>query len=103
MSYGSEEAGSSTLLSIRVIPRARKCEISELMEDGTIKVRLTAPPIDGKANLSLVEFLSEILEIPSSRIELISGARGRNKRVLIKGMDKKTTLSRIKNSYRQGK
>lgn len=102
MSNGNRDVGSSTMLSIRVIPRAKKCEISELMQDDTIKIRLTAPPVDGKANLALVDFLSDILGIPSSRIELVSGSKGRNKRVLINGMDEKTTLRRIKSQYFRG-
>lgn len=89
-------------ISIRVIPRAKQSEISELMQDGTIKIRLTAPPVNGKANSALIEFLSDVLGIPSSRIELISGLRGRNKRVLINGMNKYTALKRIKHHYQQG-
>jgi uncharacterized protein (TIGR00251 family) len=99
MSNREGDTGSSSLLSIRVTPRAKKSEISELMQDGTIKIRLTAPPVGGKANSALVDFLSEILEVPSSRIELISGSKGRNKRVLIHGMDEQTTLRRIKSHF----
>lgn len=100
MTNGNRDAGASTMLSIRVIPRAKKCEISELMQDGTIKIRLTAPPVDGKANMALIDFLSDILEIPSSRIELVSGLKGRNKRVHIDGLDEQSTLRRIKSHYR---
>lgn len=92
----------TTILSIRVTPRAKKSEISELMQDGTIKIRLSAPPVNGKANLALVDFLSAVLSIPSSRIELISGLKVPSKRVLIRGMDEHTTLRIIKRQYQQG-
>jgi uncharacterized protein (TIGR00251 family) len=99
MSNREGDTGSSSMLKIRVTPRAKKSEISELMQDGTIKIRLTAPPVGGKANSALVDFLSEILGVPSSRIELISGSKSRNKRVLIHGMDEQTTLRRIKSHF----
>ena len=82
-------------LAIRVIPRARKTEISEIMGDGTIKIRVTAPPLDGKANQALLEFLAEILDIHSSNIEIIAGETGRNKLVSILGMDADTAHQRI--------
>ena len=99
MTNGKRDAGASTMLSVRVVPRAKKCEISELMQDGSIKIRLTAAPVNGKANLALVDFLSDILEIPSSRIEIVSGLKSRNKRVHITGLDGKTTLRRIISHY----
>jgi uncharacterized protein (TIGR00251 family) len=82
-------------LAIRVIPRARKTEISEIMSDGTIKIKVTAPPVDGKANQALVDFLAKILDIPPSNIEIIAGETGRNKLVSILGMDADTAHQRI--------
>jgi uncharacterized protein (TIGR00251 family) len=82
-------------LAIRVTPRARKTEISEILSDGTIKIRLTAPPVDGKANQALVDFLAKILDIHSSNIEIIAGETGRNKLVSILGMDAETAQQRI--------
>lgn len=86
---------SGTTLRIRATPRAKKSEISEILEDGTIKVRLTAPPVEGKANKALVEFLSQILGISSAQIKIISGKTGRNKLVRIDGIDGETARTRI--------
>ena len=84
-----------TALAIRVIPRARRNEITEILADGTVKIRLTSPPVEGKANQALIAFLSEILEVPRSRIEIIAGATGRAKLVSILDLDAQTANERI--------
>ena len=82
-------------LAVRVLPRARRNEIAEVMADGTLKIRLTAAPVDGEANRQLVRVLAEALKIPSSRIEIVAGATGRHKIVSILGLDPATLQSRI--------
>jgi uncharacterized protein (TIGR00251 family) len=74
-------------LAVRVTPRARKNEISEIMSDGTVKIRVTAPPVDGKANEALIEFLADVLDVSPKKIEIVAGATGRNKLVSILGLD----------------
>jgi uncharacterized protein (TIGR00251 family) len=56
------------------------------MEGGGIKIRLTAPPVDGAANEALVKFLSDRLDIPKSQIEIVSGHASKNKIVRIEGV-----------------
>jgi len=82
-------------LSVRITPRMPKNEISEIMDDGTIKIRLTAPPVDGKANQALIEFLAKILQVPSSTIEIIAGQTGRNKIITIMNLDSDQVQKRI--------
>lgn len=74
-------------LAIRVTPRARRDEIVEVLEDQTIKIRLTAPPVEGKANQALIEFLAKVLGIPQSKIEIVAGQTGRDKLVSILDME----------------
>jgi uncharacterized protein (TIGR00251 family) len=71
-------------LAVRVIPRARRTEAVGV-RDGALLVRLTAPPVDGAANTALVTFLASTLGVPSRAIQLLSGERGRQKRLLIAG------------------
>ena len=73
-------------LAIRVTPRAKRNQIVEVMADDTIKVRLTAPPVEGKANQALVDFLAEVLGVNKSRIEIVGGATSRDKLVSILDM-----------------
>lgn len=74
-------------LAIRVTPRASRNEIVEILPDHTIKIRLTAPPVDGKANEALIEFLSKVLSVPKTRIDIVAGQTGRDKLVTIIDMD----------------
>jgi uncharacterized protein (TIGR00251 family) len=82
-------------LAIRVTPRSSKNEIAEIQSDGTIKIRLTAPPVDGRANAGLIEFLSGVLEIPPSNLEIVAGSTGRDKLVSVLGLDAETAHQRI--------
>jgi uncharacterized protein (TIGR00251 family) len=95
MGKKNEVSKADTKITIRVIPRAKKSEISQVLDDGTIKIRLTAPPVEGKANQALVRFLADVFGISSSRIEIISGLKGRKKVVLLEGINEKTARSMI--------
>ena len=82
-------------LAVRVTPRSSRNEISEVLNDGTVKVRLTAPPVEGKANAALVAFLAEVIGVPPSSIEIVAGETGRDKLVSILDMDPATVHQRI--------
>lgn len=82
-------------LAIRVTPRAKRSEIVEILPDDTIKVRLTAPPVEGKANEALIALLAEVLDVAKSRIEIIAGDTGRDKLVSILDMDSAEAQERI--------
>jgi uncharacterized protein len=82
-------------LAVRVTPRASHNEIVEVLEDGTIKVRLASPPADNEANDALVEFLSEILGVPKSQLDIVAGVAGRDKLISVVDMDVETVHQRI--------
>lgn len=67
-----------TKISIRVIPNASKTEIAG-REGTTYKMRVAAPPVDGKANSELIKFLSDVLDIPKGSIDVIKGQSGKQK------------------------
>jgi uncharacterized protein (TIGR00251 family) len=71
--------------NIRVIPRSAKTEVAG-EHDGTLKIKLKAPPVDGAANEELVRFLSKSLNIPRSNIEITSGQTSRTKRIQMIGL-----------------
>ena len=54
------------------------------MADGTIKISLTAPPVDGRANQALIEFLSQYFRIAKSRVKIIKGLKNKNKIIEIR-------------------
>ena len=81
-------------IDVRVIPRARKTEYAG-ERDGAFVIRLAAPPVDGAANDALVEFLSAILNVPRHAIHIVSGERGRRKRVAIDGVTMDAVARRL--------
>ncbi len=82
-------------LAVRVTPRSSHNEIVELMEDGTIKVRIAAPPSDNEANETLIKFMAEVLGVPKSRLDIVAGASGRDKLISVVDMDAETVHQRI--------
>jgi uncharacterized protein (TIGR00251 family) len=73
-------------LTIRVTPRSRHTEIAGVMADGTLRVRVPQPPVDGKANRALLGFLADVLDVRKSRIEIVAGHRGLDKIISILDM-----------------
>lgn len=73
------------IIKLKISPNASKNEIIRT-EDG-VKVKITAQPIDGKANKCLVEFLSKTFKVPKSSIEIVKGETSKEKTLLIKVFD----------------
>lgn len=74
--------GDVLLLSCHLQPKASKDEICGLHGD-SVKIRISAPPIDGRANAQLIKFLAKQFAVAKSQVEIISGASGRQKRIRI--------------------
>jgi len=82
-------------LAVRITPRATRNEIVEVLDDGTIKVRIAAPPADNEANEALIGYLSEILGVPKSKLDIVAGMSGRDKLISVVDMDVETVHQRI--------
>ena len=80
----TERAGSS-IFAVRVQPRVSRDAIEGEWQ-GALKVRLTAPPVDDKANDALRRLLAARLNIPLSAVRIVSGERSRTKRIEIRGV-----------------
>lgn len=74
--------GDDLVLNVRVQPKASRDQIQEPL-DGALKVRLTAPPVDGKANAHLTKLLAKAFGVAKRQVILESGATGRTKRVRV--------------------
>ncbi|MFQ5442740.1 MAG: DUF167 domain-containing protein [Thermodesulfobacteriota bacterium] len=79
-----EPSPKGVFVKIRLQPRASRNEISGIQKDA-LKVKLTAPPVEGEANKSLIAFLSKTLGIKKSALKIASGEKSRDKRVLVAG------------------
>ena len=77
--------GPDWLIDVRVQPRASRSEFAGLHGD-RLRVRLQAPPVDGRANAALVEFVAAACDLPRSRVTLDSGVTSRDKRVRLHGV-----------------
>ena len=79
------EGKDSCTFRVHVLPRGRRDEVVGLYGDA-LKVRLIAPPVKGRANRALREFLAGRLSVPTSAVEVVSGHTSRHKRVRVKGV-----------------
>ena len=96
MFYITEKDGA-IIFAVRVVPRASKSEIiGEL--DGALKIRLSAPPVDGAANKELIKLLSKTFGVSKRQVEIISGETSKTKRVRIDGLKAKE-FSQIINEF----
>ena len=71
--------------SVRVHPRAKKTGITGKVGD-SLKVALTAPPVDGKANEACIEFFAKLLKVPQASVSIAAGLTSRNKTVRVAGL-----------------
>lgn len=94
-SFHLHDGKKGAALAVRVTPRASKNEIVDILSDGTVKVHLTAPPVEGKANEALLKFLAKVLEIPVKQLEIVAGANGRDKLISVVDMDAITVHKKI--------
>jgi uncharacterized protein (TIGR00251 family) len=79
------DAESGTAFPVRVIPRASRNEI-ESVTGNALKVRVTAPPVEGAANKALIELLAERLKIRKSQIEIVAGQTSKHKMISVVGL-----------------
>lgn len=89
-----ESVPGGVVISVRVIPRAATSAVAGV-RDGTLLVRLQAPPVDGAANAELIEVLAAALGVPKRSVSLVSGGRARTKKVRVAGIDSPTAASRL--------
>ena len=89
------ETSRGLSFDIRVIPGASKNEVAGI-QDGALKVKLTAPPVEGKANRACVEFLAGLLGVRRSALAITSGEKSRKKTVTVEGLARGELQARLK-------
>jgi uncharacterized protein (TIGR00251 family) len=82
------------VLPVRAQPGARKAGVLG-EQGGALKVAVTAPPEDGRANKALAEALRDLLKLKRSQVELLGGATSRDKKFLIRGLARAELESRL--------
>lgn len=89
-----QDTKAGAVLSVHIQPKASATECVGIHGDA-IKIRVAAPPIDGAANGELIQFLARRLSVPATSVQIQSGASGRHKRVLVKGVAAQFVLARL--------
>lgn len=83
-----DETEDGIVFDIRVIPRSSRCQLAGIQGDA-LKLRITAPPVEGAANKECIRFLSEVLGVKRSQIRIVAGHQSKNKKISISGIRKK--------------
>lgn len=79
------EIKDGIILTVKILPNASKNDIIKT-DENSIKVKITAQPIDGKANKALIEFLSKQFKVPKSYFEILKGETSKEKSILVKNI-----------------
>jgi uncharacterized protein (TIGR00251 family) len=89
-----QESSRGVTFAIKVHPRARKNAITGELGNA-LKVPLTAPPLDGRANDACIDFFAKLLKVPRSSVTIASGQTSRNKVIHVVGLSPKEARGRI--------
>jgi uncharacterized protein (TIGR00251 family) len=84
-----------TRLAIRVQPSARRAGLVGRLADGTLKVAVTAPPEDGRANAAVGELMAELLGLKARQVRVVKGMSSRSKTIEIDGLDEVEAQARL--------
>lgn len=87
-------AGDDAVLTLHIQPGAKRTEVAGVHGEA-LKIRLNAPPVEGKANEALIAYLARQLDIPRARVLLEAGQTSRAKRVRLVGVDAGAVVERI--------
>jgi uncharacterized protein len=88
------ESARGVTFAVKVHPRARKNAITGLLGDA-LKLSLTTPPVQGRANQAVIEFFADLFQIPRSSVTIASGETSRNKVVRIAGLSRAVAEQRL--------
>ncbi len=91
----TKESNDGLSFRVRLSPRASRDALGEWC-DGRLKIFITSPPVDNKANAHLKKFISKLLKVPRTNIAIVTGEKSRNKTLFIKGLKAKDIDGRLK-------
>ncbi len=89
-----KESGEGVSFQVKVHPRAKRNAITGEMGEA-LKVALTAPPVEGRANEAVIEFLAEVLRVPRASVSIAAGQSSRNKVIRVRGLSAQQVAERL--------
>jgi len=84
----TRETSEGVVFLVKVLPRSSRCEITGVQE-GALKLKITSPPVEGRANEECLAFLCSALGVKKNQVTMIRGHKARTKTVLVKGLASK--------------
>lgn len=93
------KAKDGIVFRVRLVPRARRDELAGVL-NGALKIRLTAPPVEGRANEACVRFLARFLGVPRASVFIVTGHTAREKLIRVEGMDEGSFRERVRGNVR---
>lgn len=99
MALRVHEANGRVRLSVRVQPRASRSEVAGIHGDA-LKIRLSAPPVDGAANAALIKFLADIFAVGRRSVRILAGESSRSKVVEIDGITERVVRDLVESTQR---
>ena len=75
------------IINLKVVPNAKKSEIVGILDDA-LKIKISAPPVEGKANAQIIKFFCDYLNVSKSKLEIISGEKSKYKLLKVKALFK---------------
>lgn len=97
-----KETSEGVLLTLKVLPRSSRCGIVGLHGDAW-KIKVTSPPVEGRANEEIVAFLSETLGIKKGQVTIVSGHTSQRKTVAITGCNRQDLERHVSTTKKQRK
>ncbi|HDZ24311.1 MAG TPA: DUF167 domain-containing protein [Desulfobacteraceae bacterium] len=85
-----KEDEKNSIISVKVVPRSSRNQIVADDSEGVWRLKVTSPPVEGKANKAVRQYLAKCLGIAKGRVEIISGEKAKLKSVRIEGLEQKT-------------
>ncbi|PIP08613.1 MAG: YggU family protein [Syntrophobacteraceae bacterium CG23_combo_of_CG06-09_8_20_14_all_50_8] len=82
-----KETADGVIFTIQVLPRSSKCEVVGVQGD-YLKIKIIAPPVDGRANEECLRFLADVLGVKKAQVSIVGGLKSRKKTVAIRGLKK---------------
>ncbi len=89
-----KDTSAGATFSVRVHPRARKTAVTGELGD-SLKLAITAPPVEGKANEACIRFFAELLNVPRTSVSIAAGESGRNKIIRVAGLNAEQVRRRL--------
>ncbi len=96
--YKLHDGKVGSALAVRLTPKASRDAVVGIMEDGTVKIHVTAAPENGQDNDALIALLANVLDVPEKNVDIVAGDDGRDKLLSVLGMDA-VTLTKCLREY----